>query len=94
VRFVYSVVVDNERDGDDGFYVAFVGDQAGEDPEATPLRARGNTPILALAALAKVLEDWAAGGADRWCATPRGQALVDHFTLGTPPPADRPKGVA
>jgi hypothetical protein len=57
----YVIEVDNGRPPADNRapYAARVVD-------AIPHEATGDTPVLALAALSRVLEKWAAGGSDRW----------------------------
>lgn len=53
-----------------------------EPADASPLKAVGPTPILAMAALADVLKEWPETGADRWLSTPAGQTLARMFVPG------------
>lgn len=57
MRFRFVIEVDNGRESfEGGPYTA----------TAAGLEAKGDTPSLALAALARVLDDWAEGGSDRY----------------------------
>ena len=81
MKFVYTIEVESDCSACEGPYTARM-----IDPEfparPTPFEAVGETPILALAALGKVCEEWPAGGAERWLATPAGQALEDEVRFG------------
>jgi hypothetical protein len=66
----YTITVEEHGDGT---CVARIGD------EDTPLRGAGETPILAIAALAETLREWPLGGSDRWLNTPAGTRLARQF---------------
>jgi hypothetical protein len=49
------------------------------DGTDSPLRGHGETQILALAALADCLREWANGGSDRWLNSPAGVKFARMF---------------
>lgn len=93
MRCDWRVVIDNDRDDTTGPFTAYVPKDWG-DPRDTPWKATGETPVLAMAALAEVLKRWPADGADRWMSRPQGQQFVDHFTAGEPLPGPPEVGKA
>lgn len=92
-KSTYTIVVDNDRDDEEGPFTAYVPKDWG-DPMHTPWKTTGETKPLALSALAKVLGEWHEGGAERWLSTPQGQQFEDHFTMGEPLPGAPDKAKA